>query len=37
MGMDPSGGMPAEQVARAYVAAVQGTQNGATIDARDFG
>jgi NAD(P)-dependent dehydrogenase (short-subunit alcohol dehydrogenase family) len=37
MGMDPSGGMPAEQVARAYLAAVEGTQNGATIDARDFG
>ncbi|HEX6747278.1 MAG TPA: short chain dehydrogenase [Longimicrobium sp.] len=36
MGMDPSGGMPAEQVARAYVAAVEGTMNGATLDPRDF-
>ncbi len=31
-GMDPSGGIPAEQVARAYVAAVEGTDTGATFD-----
>ncbi|HSU17464.1 short chain dehydrogenase [Longimicrobium sp.] len=36
MGMDPSGGMPAAEVARAYVASVEGTQNGAVIDARSF-
>jgi len=36
MGMDPSGGMPADQVARAYVEAVTGTRNGEVIDARSF-
>ena len=36
MGQNPSDGMPAEQVARAYVQAVEGTQNGATLDARTF-
>lgn len=36
MGQDPSGGMPASAVARAYVAAVTGDMNGSTIDARDF-
>jgi NAD(P)-dependent dehydrogenase (short-subunit alcohol dehydrogenase family) len=36
MGQDPSAGMPAAQVARAYVALVEGTQNGAVIDARSF-
>lgn len=36
MGQDPSHGMPAEQVARAYVAAVEGSQNGETLDARTF-
>jgi NAD(P)-dependent dehydrogenase (short-subunit alcohol dehydrogenase family) len=34
MGQNPSHGMPAEAVARGYVQAVEGTQNGATIDAR---
>lgn len=37
MGQDPSGGMPAAQVARAYVAAVTGTYQGQTLDARAFG
>jgi NAD(P)-dependent dehydrogenase (short-subunit alcohol dehydrogenase family) len=37
MGMDPHGGMPASRVADAYVAAVEGDQNGATLDARAFG
>lgn len=36
MGQDPSHGMPAAQVARAYLAAIEGTQNGATLDARTF-
>jgi NAD(P)-dependent dehydrogenase (short-subunit alcohol dehydrogenase family) len=36
MGMDPFGGMPAVQVARAYVDAVQGTHNGQTLDARKY-
>ena len=36
MGMDPSGGMPAEEVARAYVAAVEGAMTGETLDARRF-
>jgi NAD(P)-dependent dehydrogenase (short-subunit alcohol dehydrogenase family) len=36
MGMDPSGGMPAVQVARAYVDAVQGTHTGRTLDARKY-
>lgn len=36
MGQDPSHGMPAAQVARAYVEAVEGTANGATLDARTF-
>jgi NAD(P)-dependent dehydrogenase (short-subunit alcohol dehydrogenase family) len=36
MGMDPSGGMPAAQVARAYVDAVQGTHTGRTLDARKY-
>lgn len=37
MGRDPSGGMPAAAVARAYVAAVEGQMNGQTLDARTFG
>ncbi len=37
MGQDPSGGMPAEKVARAYVEAVEGQRNGEVIDARRFG
>ncbi len=37
MGQDPSGGMPAERVARAYVEAVEGRRNGEVIDARRFG
>jgi NAD(P)-dependent dehydrogenase (short-subunit alcohol dehydrogenase family) len=36
MGQDPSHGMPAAHVARAYVAAVEGSQNGETLDARTF-
>lgn len=36
MGMDPSAGMPAEQVAAAYVAAVEGQQTGQVLNARDF-
>jgi NAD(P)-dependent dehydrogenase (short-subunit alcohol dehydrogenase family) len=36
-GMDPSGGIPAEQVARAYVAAVEGTETGATFDPTKLG
>jgi len=32
MGMDPSGGLPAATVAKAYVAAVTGTQNGQVIE-----
>ena len=31
LGMDPSGGTPAAEVAGAYVAAVEGTANGETI------
>jgi NAD(P)-dependent dehydrogenase (short-subunit alcohol dehydrogenase family) len=34
MKMDPAQGLPAAQVARAYVAAVEGTMRGATIDPR---
>jgi NAD(P)-dependent dehydrogenase (short-subunit alcohol dehydrogenase family) len=36
MGRDPSGGMPAERVAAAYVAAVEGGQTGTVLDARAF-
>jgi NAD(P)-dependent dehydrogenase (short-subunit alcohol dehydrogenase family) len=36
MGQDPSGGMPAAQVARAYVDAVTGTHNGKVLDARKY-
>ncbi|HEX6838057.1 MAG TPA: short chain dehydrogenase [Polyangia bacterium] len=32
--MDPSGGMPAAEVARTYVAAVEGTESGQVIPAR---
>ena len=35
MGEDPSGGLPAAQVAQAYRASLEGQQNGAVIDARD--
>lgn len=34
-GMDPSGGMPAAEVARAYVAAVTGDRTGQVLDARE--
>jgi NAD(P)-dependent dehydrogenase (short-subunit alcohol dehydrogenase family) len=37
MGMDPAGGMPAADVARAYVEAVRGTHNGQVLDARKYG
>ena len=36
MGQDPSGGMPAAVVARAYVDAVTGTHNGKVLDARTY-
>jgi NAD(P)-dependent dehydrogenase (short-subunit alcohol dehydrogenase family) len=36
MGMDVSGGMPASEVARAYVDAVRGTHNGQVLDARKY-
>ncbi len=36
MGKDPSAGMPAEQVAAAYVAAAEGEQTGQVLNARDF-
>lgn len=32
----PGGGLPAKDVARAYVEAVEGKRNGETLDARDF-
>ena len=34
MGMDPAGGMPANQVAKAYVQSVEGQDSGKVIDAR---
>jgi NAD(P)-dependent dehydrogenase (short-subunit alcohol dehydrogenase family) len=34
--MDPAGGIPAAECARAYVAAVEGGQRGEVIDARRF-
>lgn len=37
MGRDGAGGQPAASVAQAYVHAVTGTDNGATLDARRFG
>ncbi|HEY3412735.1 MAG TPA: short chain dehydrogenase [Armatimonadota bacterium] len=36
MGMDPSGGMPAAEVAGAYVASVEGVETGSVLDARVF-
>lgn len=36
LGMDSSGGMPAERVAQAYRASVAGTRSGNVINARDF-
>lgn len=36
MGKDPSGGVPAAQVAHAYVQSVEGKANGQVIDARAF-
>jgi NAD(P)-dependent dehydrogenase (short-subunit alcohol dehydrogenase family) len=36
MGMDPSPGQPAESVAKSYVAAVEGRQNGETLLTRDL-
>lgn len=35
MGRDPSEGMPAERVARSYVAAVEGSMSGEVLDARE--
>lgn len=37
MGQDGSKGMPAAQVAAAYVESVEGRRNGETLDAREFG
>jgi NAD(P)-dependent dehydrogenase (short-subunit alcohol dehydrogenase family) len=36
MGMDPSGGMPAARVAKAYMRSVEGQDTGEVIDARTF-
>jgi len=36
LGMDSSGGMPAERVAQAYRASIAGTRSGNVINARDF-
>ncbi len=36
LGWDTSPGMPAADVARAYVASVEGNRNGEVLDARDF-
>ena len=36
LGRDPAAGMPAEQVARAYLASVTGTMRGAVLDVKDF-
>ncbi len=36
MGKDPAAGMPAQQVAAAYVAAVEGQQTGQVLSARGF-
>jgi len=36
LGRDPAAGMPAEQVARAYVASVTGTMKGAVLDVKDY-
>ena len=36
LGRDTAGGMPAAQVARAYVASVTGTMKGAVLDVKDF-
>jgi NAD(P)-dependent dehydrogenase (short-subunit alcohol dehydrogenase family) len=37
LGMDPSGGMPADRVARAYVESVEGRRNGEVIETSAFG
>jgi len=36
MGRDSATGMPAAQVARAYVASVEGTMSGAVLDVREI-
>ena len=36
LGMDSSGGMPAEKVAQAYRASITGSRSGTVINARDF-
>ncbi|MCM0081725.1 short chain dehydrogenase [Geomonas sp. Red32] len=36
LGMDTSGGMPAERVAHAYLASLTGTRSGVVINARDY-
>ena len=36
MGRDSSSGMPATQVARAYVASVEGTMSGSVLDVRNL-
>jgi NAD(P)-dependent dehydrogenase (short-subunit alcohol dehydrogenase family) len=37
MGRDPEDGIPVEKVAQAYLAAVNGSEQGSVIDARKFG
>ena len=36
MGRDGAAGMPAAQVARAYVESVEGSRTGEVLDAREF-
>lgn len=36
MGMDPAGGIPADQVAKASVQSMEGQDSGKVIDARAF-
>lgn len=36
LGRDPAAGMPADEVARAYLESVEGERNGEVFDARDF-
>ncbi len=36
LGMDPSGGIPADQVARAYVESVESRRNGEIIETSTF-
>jgi len=36
MGRDPSGGLPAEKVARAYIESIEGSANGEILDSRQM-